>query len=123
MILLSVLTGCRDETVKTKVDQKMVEPESNRMQPSFFKGMYIDSSSAGIFYDCNNNVAYNISEKGETAAVKKAYNNIPEKKHGEKIYLELEGFISTQPNFDGRLVDSVLVITRFFLFNRAGKCD
>ena len=125
ILLLSIICGCKDESNQSDIskNQKMVSPEANQMNPLILKGMYSYSPLKGKFFDCLSDKTYLLAEKGESAAIERAYVNIPDKRPEEKVYVELEGFISTQAKSEGLDFDSVLVVTRFFLFDRSKKCD
>jgi len=124
VMLFSFISGCSDESKQSvNKDPKMVTPEANQMRPLILGGMYIYSQGAGKFYDCNSDKTFFISEVGESASIEKAYVNIPDKKEEEKVYVELEAFISTQSKSESPEMDSILVVTRFFKLDRAMKCE
>ena len=124
---LLLLNGCGEGSNKSKTAnkdaQKMVSPDSLKMKPLILKGMYFYSAEASKFYDCESRKTFLIADKGENESIKKVYEKMPSRKPEEKVYVELEGFVSVQPKPTGKDMDTLLIVTTFFKLDRARKCE
>lgn len=123
LLLLSCGKNSPEAQPEVKKDEKMISPEWRKMNPMTVKGMFLDSAGRKEFFDCSSKKTYKFSMSGEFESIKNAYDKIVSKKGGEKVYLELEGFVSTESNPESSAMDTVFVVTRFFKLDRARVCE
>lgn len=124
-IMIVIISGCQEKANlinESKNNKKIKQKENvNTLTPKLYTGMYSSVKSNKEFYECGTGSRYLISDNGEISDIG-LIDSASQKNSQKKIYLEVEGFISTKENSKRKGIDSVLIITKFMKADTSINC-
>lgn len=120
-ISVSIISGCEKGTVP-EVKKTRSLPESEKISQILFKGMYKQEKGKDYYTDCSSAGKFRLDPNGETIALKKIFEDAVAKDSISSLYVEFEGFFSTQSSKVKKENDSVIIPTRLLITNSFKKC-
>lgn len=106
------------DTIKKELTTKSdtVKPSESKL----FKGYYSYFADVSVFIECGKKD--NLYTDGpDNATLEKEYLKV-RKETNEKIYAEVEGYLSNQVNEEKGVNETVLIVTKFIKADREKKC-
>ena len=125
LLLAFALLSCEapESHKKSEAKEKKGNVENtNTLTPFVYRGMY-DITGSYQLKDCSSGKQYNISRKSDLSSVENAVNQMQDKLSKQRVYIEAEGFISTEENISTKQNDTVLVIGRVSRIDMQFDCS
>ncbi len=96
--------------------------KTNTMTPFVYRGMY-DLTGNFQLTDCSSGKQYKVSNKSDLTSVDNAVKQMQNNLKKETLFIEAEGFISTEQNISTKQNDTVLVIGRISRIDIQFDCN
>ncbi len=125
LIITFALLSCEAPDSHKKNDpsgNKSTAGNSNTMTAFVYRGMF-DISGKYQLTDCSSGKQYKVSNKSDLSSVDNAIKQMQNNLKKERVYVEAEGFTSTEQNKSTNQFDTVLVIGRISRIDMQFDCN
>ena len=102
--------------------KKGVQESSKDKAKSFrINGMFVYMADAGLFTDCRTGERFPVAQKGDNAALERAYLST-RKEPAEPLYVTIEGHFSLEPKMEGDGKQMAIIVDKFLSISADGEC-
>ena len=108
--------------LKKNINSLASPNDTNKIKTNIFKGIFSNLNKTKTLAGCENDKKVLIADGSETAEIERIFDEQTEKNAGKGIYIEAEGFTSSQSGINGKGTDSVLIITRVIKYEKQSEC-
>ena len=125
IVLTLTLVSCEaPESHKKRSASEKKNPEAieRNITPLVYRRMLSIKGDMKI-QDCSSGKQYIVSDKSDLSSIDKAIKQSQDMGNKSRLYIEAEGFISTQENFAKKQNDTVLVIGRISRIDMQFDCN
>jgi hypothetical protein len=125
IILLLTIASCEapeSHKKRSASERKIPETIERNITPLVYRGMLSVSGEMKL-QDCSSGKLYVVSDKSDLSSIEKAIAQTQDQRNMNRLYIEAEGFVSTQENPAKKQNDTVLVIGRISRIDMQFDCN